>query len=263
MLRKRAGTESGYSDEITQEVKEEVARQIEEMVGLNQELKGRGRSENVFNDADLQMAGYAAALRVLTKYVKIDGKDMTVEAMRPRGKNERTVIDDIIEYAVQVANEHLVPEGMNEQTWRRLAGTERFYLKMMDIETTGAKKVDNYQNFAKAFRVPDYGSLMSSMSANAAALKSSEDFGKRQMGEDEFGRSPTRVILYALWEMANGVDDELVVAHVRDLVENYLERRSDLISIASYIQTKRQSMDRKESQNAGVLAGLIKNERLG
>ncbi|RWL80662.1 MAG: DUF1156 domain-containing protein [Mesorhizobium sp.] len=263
VLRKRAGTDSGYSDEITQEVKEEVARQIEEMVGLNQELKGHGRSENLFNDADLQMAGYAAALRVLTKYVKIDGKDMTVEAMRPRGKNERTVIDDIIEYAVQVANEHLVPEGMSEQTWRRLAGTERFYLKMLDIETTGAKKVDNYQNFAKAFRVPDYGSLMSSVSANAAALKSAKDFGKRLMGEDEFGRSPTRTILYALWEMANGVDDELVVGHVRDLVDNYLERRSDLISITSYIQAKRQSIDREESQNAGILAGLIKNERLG
>ncbi|RVJ71439.1 anti-phage-associated DUF1156 domain-containing protein [Sinorhizobium medicae] len=263
VLRKRSGNESGYSDEITQEVKEEVARQIEEMVGLNQSLKGKGRSENLFNDADLQMAGYAAALRVLTKYVKIDGKDMTIEAMRPRGKNERTVIDDIIEYAVQVANEHLVPEGMNEQTWRRLSGIERFYLKMMDIETTGVKKVDNYQNFAKAFRVADYGSLMSSVGANAAALKSAKDFGKRQMGDDEFGRSPTRAILYALWEMTNGVDDELVVGHVRDLVDNYLERRSDLVAIASYIQAKRQSMDRDESQNAGVLAGLIKNERLG
>ncbi len=111
------------------------------------------------------MAGYAAALRVLTRYVKIDGKDMTVEALRPRAKNERTVIDDIIVYAVQVANEHLVPEGMAEQTWRKLTGTERFYLKMMEIETTGSKKVDNYQNFAKAFRVGDYGALMSSVAA--------------------------------------------------------------------------------------------------
>lgn len=263
VLRKRSGNESGYSDEITQEVKDEVARQIEEMTGLNQSLKGKGRSENLFNDADLQMAGYAAALRVLTKYVKIDGKDMTVEAMRPRAKNERTVIDDIIEYAVQVANEHLVPEGMDEHTWRRLTGTERFYLKMMDIETTGAKKVDNYQNFAKAFRVPDYGALMSSVSANSAALKSAADFGKRQMGDDEFGTSITRAVLYALWEMANGVDDDVVVGHVRDLVDNYLDRRADIVSVANYIGAKRSEVDREESQNAGVLAGLIKNERLG
>lgn len=263
VLRKRAGNDSGYSDEITQEVKEEVARQIEEMVGLNQSLRGHGRSENLFNDADLQMAGYAAALRVLTKYVKIDGKDMTIEALRPRATNERTVIDDIIDYAVQVANEHLVPEGMTEQTWRKLTGTERFYLKMMDIETTGSKKVDNYQNFAKAFRVADYGALMSSVAANSASLKSAADFGKRQMGEDEFGSSMTRAILYALWEMKNGVVDDEVLGHLRDLSPDYLNQRGDLQAIADYISAKRKQIDVTDSQNATILAGLIKNERLG
>lgn len=262
VLRKRKGSESGYSDEITQEVKEEVARQIEEMVGLNQSLRGHGRSENLFNDADLQMAGYAAALRVLTKYVKIDGKDMTVEALRPRGKSECTNVDEIIEFAVQVANEHLVPDGMNEQTWRRLTGPERFYLKMLDIETTGAKKVDNYQNFAKAFRVADYAALMSSVSANGAALKSAAEFGKRQMG-DEFGTSLTRAILYGLWEMGKKVEDDTVLEHVRGLTSDYLEQRGDLIAIASYIASKRKDSDRKEAQNSDILAGLIKNQRIG
>lgn len=263
VLRKRAGDESGYSDEITQEVKTEVAHQIEEMVGLNQTLRGHGRNENLFNDADLQMAGYAAALRVLTKYVKIDGKDMTVEALRPRSKNERTVIDDIIEYAVQVANEHLVPEGMSEGTWRKLSGTERFYLKMMDIETTGSRKVDNYQNFAKAFRVADYGALMSSLTANGAALKTAADLGKRQMGDDEFGSSLTRAVLYALWEMGAGVGDDVVLGHLRDLATNYLDQRGDLLAIATYIASKRQEIDVAEAKNATILSGLIKNERLG
>ena len=36
------------------------------LTGLNQEAKGLYRDENVFEDADIQMAGYAAALRVLT-----------------------------------------------------------------------------------------------------------------------------------------------------------------------------------------------------
>lgn len=263
VLRKRPEALSGYSDEISQEVKEEVARQIEEMVGLNQTLRGHGRSENLFNDADLQMAGYAAALRVLTSYVKIDGKDMTVEAMRPRTKNERTIVDEIIEYAVQVANEHLVPEGMGEQTWRRLSGTERFYLKMLDIESTGAKKVDNYQNFAKAFRVPDHGVLMASEKANDARLKTAADFGKRQMGDDEFGSSLTRAVLYALWEMGAGVDDDLVMEHLRGLMSNYIEKRTDLQTIARYIALKRYGTQKSEATNAEVLAGMIKNERLG
>ena len=32
------------------------------LAGLNQEAKGRYRDENIFEDADIQMAGYAAAL---------------------------------------------------------------------------------------------------------------------------------------------------------------------------------------------------------
>lgn len=262
VLRKRNGSESGYSDEIAQEVKEEVAHQIEDMVGLNQTLKGHGRSENLFNDADMQMAGYAAALRVLTRYVKIDGKDMTIEAVRPRKSTERTVIDDIIEYAVQVANEHLVPEGMPESTWRKLSLTERFYLKMMDIESTGAKKIDNYQNFAKAFRVGDYAALMSSVKANDAGLKTASEFGKRQMGDDDFGRSLTRAVLYALWEMGNGVEDDLVMGHLRDLVDNYFDARGDLIAIAKFIADKRNASERDEAQNAQILAGKIRNEKL-
>ena len=138
-----------------QEVKVEVADQIDTMAGLNQTLKGHGRIENLFEDADLQMAGYAAALRILTKYTTIDGVDMTKEALRPRVKGERGLVAEIIEFAVQVANEHMVPEGMSPKVWEQLTGSERFFFKMMDIETTGAKKLDNYQNFSRAFRVAE------------------------------------------------------------------------------------------------------------
>jgi putative DNA methylase len=89
VLRKRLEDERGYRDEIVQDLKAEVANQIDTMVGLNQTLRGHGRVENLFEDADLQMAGYAAALRVLTRYAVIDGVDMTKEALRPRKKGER------------------------------------------------------------------------------------------------------------------------------------------------------------------------------
>ena len=117
VLRKRKAGESGYKDEIVQEVKVEVAEQIDTMSGLNQSLKGHGRIENIFEDADLQMAGYAAALRVLTKYTSIDGIDMTKEAVRSRASGERGLVNDIIEFAVQVANEHMVPDGMPAKIW--------------------------------------------------------------------------------------------------------------------------------------------------
>src|SRR5690606_19577853 len=76
VLRKRQDGEAGYRDEITQEISAEVARQIESLTGLNDRAVAHGRSENLFEDADLQMAGYAAALRVLTRYTRIDGEDM-------------------------------------------------------------------------------------------------------------------------------------------------------------------------------------------
>ncbi len=263
VLRKRKSNEAGYRDEIVQEIKAEVAKQIDTMVGLNQTLKGHGRIENLFEDADLQMAGYAAALRVLTAYARIDGTDMTREALRPRVKGEKNLVTDIIEFAVQVANEHLVPEGMDARVWERLAGSERFYCKMLDIETTGAKKLDNYQNFAKAFRVPDYAELMQSTKPNDARLKTGAQFKKAGFGDSEFGRSGTRAVLYALYELQAEVEGDLVLAHLRDLVDGYGGRRDDLAAVAAYIANKRQEVDAAEAQAARILHGLIRNERLG
>jgi adenine-specific DNA methylase len=147
VLRKRMGSATTYTNEVVEEVRREVAHQIETLTGLNQVTRA-GRDENLFNDADLQMAGYAAALRVLTAYTHIDDQDMTREALRPRVKGEKTLADRIIDHSVQIANEYLVPEGLDAKIWDRLNGSERFYLRMLDVEEAGAKKLDGYQNFA-------------------------------------------------------------------------------------------------------------------
>ena len=248
VLRKRTGEESGYKDEIVQEVKVEVAEQIDTMAGLNQSLKGRGRVENLFEDADLQMAGYAAALRVLTRYSRIDGIDMAKEAVRTQGKGERTLVSEIVEFAVQVANEHMVPEGMNPKTWENLSGSERFYFKMMDIETTGAKKLDNYQNFSKAFRVPAHDDLMGNMEPNNAALKSAKQFKKSGFEIKEFGPSKTRALLFAVYEVEKEIDGDDVLSHLRDLVRDYFNARDDLMALTDYVATKRESIDEEEVQ---------------
>src|SRR3546814_1529663 len=68
VLRKRFEDERAYEDELAVDIKREVVHQIETLTGLNQRVKERQqRDENLFEDADLQMAGYAAALRVLTR----------------------------------------------------------------------------------------------------------------------------------------------------------------------------------------------------
>jgi hypothetical protein len=251
-----------YRDELVQEVRTEVARQIQTMTGLNQSTKGAGRSENLFEDADLQMAGYAAALRVLTGYSRIDGQDMAAEALRPGTKGGRDIVKEIIDFAVQVANEQLVPEGIPSALWERLSGPERFYLKMLDIEAAGLKKIDNYQNFAKAFRYGDYGAVMASTKANDARLKISLEL-KRAEFESEFGKTLLRAVLFALYELQIEVDIDEVTSHLRDLVPGYLTRREDLMALASVIAAKREGRHNQEAQAARILFTRIKNERLG
>ena len=244
ILRKRQGDKAGYKDEIVEDVRDEVARQIETMVGLNQRLEGHGRIENLFKDVDLQMAGYAAALRVLTNYSQIDGIDMTEEATRPRERGQRGLVGEIIDFAVQVANEHLVPDGLSP--------------------AAGARKIDNYQNFAKAFRVADYRALMASTQPNAARLKTARDFKRSEFGGFEFGQSPLRALLYALYEVEREVDVDDARAHLRDLIaDQYYRRRDDLVEMASYIARKRDSLVPQEAEAARVLAARIRSERFG
>jgi putative DNA methylase len=263
VLRKRKAGESGYKDEIVQEVKVEVAEQIDTMSGLNQSLKGHGRIENIFEDADLQMAGYAAALRVLTKYTSVDGIDMTKEAVRSRASGERGLVNDIIEFAVQVANEHMVPDVMPEKIWESLSGSERFFYKMIDIESVGAKKLDNYQNFAKAFRVAKYGDLMGSVEPNKARLKTASEFKKSGFEGSEFGATKSRALLFAIYEVQKDIDGGDVLSHLHDLVPNYFNAREELMALTDYISKKRATTTEQEARAAGILHGLIRNERFG
>lgn len=262
VLRKRHGTATGYEDEIVQDVRVEVANQIDNLVGLNQSLKGADRVENLFEDSDLQMAGYAAALRVLTGYTKIDGKDMTVEALRPRRKGETGVVDRMIDYAVAVANEHMVPEGLTARLWQQMKGSERFFLKMLGVETAGIVKLDNYQNFARAFRVPDYSVFMGSMKPNAARLKTAADFGSRSGFEiAEFGDGIVRANLYAIHALNDEVEADVVLTQLHDMVPEYFRRRGDMIEVADYI-ARRRGRDSQEGRGAAVLGNLMRNERL-
>jgi putative DNA methylase len=263
VLRKRLIEESAYRDELVQEVKAEVERQIDTLIGLNQTAKKHGRTENLFEDADLQMAGYAAALRILTGYTKIDGQDMAAEALRPRVVGEKGLVGEIIDFAVQVANEHLVPEGIAPVIWEKLTGPERFYLKMMELEAIGLMKLDNYQNFAKAFRVKNYTALMASTKANASRLKTGYEF-KKAAFDSELGPQPgcLRAVLFALYELQRDLDSDNVMNHLRDLVKEYYSRRDELKTLVHYISVKREKMYPQEAEAARILLGCIQNERL-
>ncbi|NJO85932.1 MAG: hypothetical protein HC818_04400 [Synechococcaceae cyanobacterium RM1_1_27] len=84
LLRKRLGSASTFKQRLLPLIRKEVTAQIEAMMNLNDTAQVYG--ETVFNDSDLQMAGYAAALKVLTQYTEVDGRDVTNLALQPRQK---------------------------------------------------------------------------------------------------------------------------------------------------------------------------------
>lgn len=261
MLRKRPeGDRKGFARRIYPAVHKEVEQQIEEMLHLNQQVEDH-TGEPVFNDADLQMAGYAAALKVLTAYTEIGGEDVTTFALRPRQKGEKTVVDDIVQQASETANSLLVPDGLKRDTWQSINGIQRFYLRLLDIETTGASKLDNYQNFAKAFRVEDYTRVMASTAANSAKLKQVEEMTSRDlMDTSELGATHLGHLMVAIQQLLNDVDIKVVVNQLVGDLPDYFERRGELIDMTRFLALKATNEDVRHW--AEVLGDRIANEQL-
>jgi putative DNA methylase len=263
VCRKRHGSLKTTRDDLAWEIQEEVEAQVQSLTGLNQQAKGLYRDENVFEDADIQMAGYAAALRVLTRYAIIDGRDMTAEAIRPRVKGEITFVDVLITFAVDTANQCLVPQGIAKAHWDGLSGAERFYLKLIDLEAKGLKTLDNYQNFAKAFKVGDFRALMGSQKANAARLKCAVEFSKSEMSDgSELRESVLRASLYAVMELVKNVDGGEVLAHLTLNVPDYYSNQTQrelVVELADYLAKKLETLRPEEASAARVLRELVKN----
>ncbi|MBF0227948.1 MAG: hypothetical protein HQK76_21110 [Desulfobacterales bacterium] len=228
VLRKRHQNLETFRDDLGWEIEEAVKEQVESLTGLDKAVKAQG-SQGLYNDSDLQMAGYAAALKVLTSYSVIDGKDMVVEAQAPRQKDKKSFVEELIDFAVQTAVQFLVPAGFEKEDWQKLTAVERFYLKMADMEAQGEKSLDNYQNFAKAFKVHHFDLLMSDSSrANAARLKLSTEFKNSIMSKDsEFGSTPLRAVLYAMYELSKSDDADIddVLSHLMDNCPNYMQNK--------------------------------------
>jgi putative DNA methylase len=262
VLRKRADNLDGARDEIAYELIDEVERQVLFLTGLNENAKALYCEENLFEDADIQMAGYAAALRVLTRYASINGVDMAQEALRPRVKGQKTMVDELIEFAVDLANQHLVPQGLSREVWNDLSNTERFYLKMIDMESRGVHVLSNYQNFAKAFKVADFSELIGDTKANETALKTAKMFGKRGMSSsDAFGLTATRSILYTIFLLQeNRLSSDDILNQFRQLALEYYQKRDKLIALADYLSKKTAGIRDEESRCAMILRDLIRND---
>lgn len=262
MLRKRSvGEKIGFKQRLLPAVRAEVKNQIETMMHLNDNVKDK-MGEPVFNDSDLQMAGYAAALKVLTSYTNIGGEDVTSFALRPRIKGEVTVVDEIVQQAAQAANSLLVPEGLTLDTWQKLSGLQRFYFRMMDIETTGASKLDNYQNFKKAFGVDgsEYSRVMGKTTANNSQLKRIPEFVSHDLADSsELGSTWLGQLIIGLQQLLAETEPKTVISQLQNDLPDFMEIRTLLIDVLMFIENK--APEQATRDVAEVLGARLRNMR--
>jgi len=163
VLRKRVANEPGFLDEVYPLVEDEVKRQIASMQALDE-----GGEPN-FNDADYQLAAYAAALKVLTQYGTLDGKDVEHEVFAVRERDVKSDFQVVIERALGIACDTLIPRGL-DASWRDLSLVERYYLRSLDIESRGERRKGMYEELARGFGVTDIRPLLKSDKANGTRM---------------------------------------------------------------------------------------------
>ena len=260
MLKKRPVDEKqGFRQRIMPQIKNAVKQQVETMMHLNDDVKSNTGAP-VFNDADLQMAGYAAALNVLTRYTHVDGQDMTKISAQP--KKEKSVVDVIVAQAAETANGLLTPEGVTPELWAELNGIQRFYLRMLDVESTGANRLSNYENFAKAFGVSDYHKIMASVKQNDARLLQPNEFKSRDLSDSgEIGPTWLGAVIVGIQQTLKEMDSKAVLGNIIEAVgaSEYGHAKPKMESIARYLSQKCDNITVRDA--AEILANQIKNQQ--
>jgi putative DNA methylase len=260
VLRKRLREANARRMEIEAEIEDAVRDQVDRLRGLDAAWLG----EALYTDGDLTLAAYAAALQVVTSYSTIDRQPLDRDLYRKLGKGERTLLRGLVDYAAQIANGLLVPEGFPRDAWRDLDAPSRFYVRMLDMEAKGSTKVADFQNFAKSFAFPGYTDLMASTAANAASLAGATDLKGRMLDGDGFAKTPLRQVLFAIWKTMERDDPKtgVMVLHA-EYSADYWTRRQKLIGLASYIAAKTTRTRPRESAAAHELAEALKLDKVG
>lgn len=283
VLRKRVGNEPGFLDEVYPLVEDEVKRQIASMQALDE-----GGEPN-FNDADYQLAAYAAALKVLTQYGNLDGRDVEHEVFAVRAKGDKSDFQTVIERALVIACDALVPRGL-EAVWRELTLAERYYLRALDIESRGERRQGMYEELARGFGVTDIKPLLMSDKANGARMHTASGFGAATLGvvtggtaggsaalparrgraaaagPHPFAAAPLRQLLFAVRETAaTDLDPEPGRQYLRDTFgQGYWGLRERFVGLLDWLSAIGNAAGMAEwaedSQAARILAGRLRND---
>ena len=231
VLRKRAEQRSAWLGEIYPLIEDEVKQQLDSMTMLDDE------SEPNFGDTDYQLAAYAAALRVLTKFADIEGMDIRHELFRERTRNEKSEFEKVIDRAVEIATNHLIPRGFDEFHWKSLGSDERLYLKGLELERHREARAGAYIELAKGFGVREYTNLYERSEANAVRFKTASEFKRQQLEGEGFASSLTRHVLFAIAETVREENARAGLDYLKtDGAVDYWGKRKAILALLAYFK---------------------------
>lgn len=267
VLRKRLGEERGYLARLQRRVEDAVRQQLADMRALDD------KEQPNFGDADYQLAAYAAALKVLTRYAVIDGKPVASEALRERKRGEGSEVERLLDRARRLASDFLVPESLSRPVWDELGPEERFFLKGLELERAGELRIGAYQEMARGFGVEDYRAMLATTRANQVRLKTASEFGRRDLKRagsadraedaalDRFAGGIVRHALYGIREAAESSDLRDALIWFRGNLLDYWTRQRLLIGVLDYLAVIRTDERAAEAEVAQQLAGAVHNDR--
>lgn len=281
VLRKRGDQEPGYLFDAYPMVEDEVVAQLTSMQMLDE------NNEPNFSDSDYQLAAYAAALKVMTQYSSLDGKNVADEVFAVRTKNQKSDFEQVIERAITIACDALIPKGLND-SWRDLNLIERYYLRAVDIESRGERRKGMYEELARGFGVTDIKPLLKSDKANGTRVHTPSGFGTSLLapidgsvataaalprrgrasssGPHPFAATPLRHLLFAVCETAAADNDpNQGRQYLRDTFgQTYWGRREGMVRLLDWLAALGNSEDTadwaKDSEAARILAGRLRND---
>jgi adenine-specific DNA methylase len=257
VLRKRTNDDMVFPDELPNMIEDEVRAQLDEMLALDD------KEQPNFGDTDYQLAAYAAALRVMTQFSAIEGINIENELYREKQKNQKSEFEKLIDQAVEIACNHLIPVGFDEFQWKGLAAAERLYLKGLELEKHGELRSGAYQELAKGFGVREYTFMFAKTKANEVRFKTGTEFKRANLGGDNFAGSLMRHVLFALHETVTKENAREGVNYLVAEVSDFWGNRKKIIEILRYLH-RLAHIDHMphwetDAEAAQTLAGAIEN----
>jgi hypothetical protein len=251
LQKRRESQQTVYLDEIQPQIKQEVIAQIDSMRKLDDQ------DEPNFQDPDYILAAYAASLKVLTSYPKIGEIDIEYELSKERKKADKSKVTLIIERAVSIAYECLIPIAFDNFLWKSLSFEERFFIKGLELEKNGVYQLSAYQELARGFGFHDYTELLFSTKANAVRLKTSEELALKQISKEGFGATTLRVLLAALYQCEKEQDVSAGKSWLRSELDNYWNERQKIIELLKQFSSLESFSNLSHWHKASAYAKLL------